>query len=210
MKEKDETGGCKMSMDVMAWMRVRPKSNDEKSKEGFKAFVDLFRHNTMTVQYQVGGTLLLYLESVSRISKTASLDEIYELDLMGNGNGRAFSSAQEVLEVILDHKDALIQSMGYEKKTKEQLRKNFEIIEKSDLQLGFLHTVIRVEDCELMIGFEEFVWCSHDNCKIPAEYNYKVLATGEIQGEDDFPVDRPLTNEDTPYCERHFLERVYA
>ena len=55
MKEKDETGGCKMSMDVMAWMRVRPKSNDEKSKEGFKAFVDLFRHNTMTVQYQVGG-----------------------------------------------------------------------------------------------------------------------------------------------------------
>lgn len=199
-----------MSTQVMAWMKIKAKNYDNKRKQGFKAFIELLRHNTINVEDPRMGHTLLYLEINNEeiFKKMGELDENIELSLMGHGDSWSFESAQYLLELILEHKESLIKNMGYKDKDREKLRKFFDVIESSDLKLEFNNIIFREEDVDIMDGFEEFVWCSHDRCKVPAEYNLRLLDNGRIKGRDDFPANRSLTVEDIPYCEEHFYEMI--
>ncbi|WP_414838881.1 hypothetical protein [Carnobacterium sp. TMP28] len=200
-----------MSTEVMVWMKIKSKNYDKKSEQGFKAFLELLKHNTINIEDPRTGHTLTYLSEINNEKIFKKMDEFdgnTEVTLMGQGDSWSFESAQYLLDFILEYKEPLIISMGYKEKDREKLRKLFAIIETSDLKLEFTTIIYREEDMDSMGGFEEFVWCSNDGCKVPAEYNFKLLEDGRIKGKDDFPASCPLKNDDIPYCEKHFYQRL--
>jgi|GEM_PF-6145872 hypothetical protein len=196
-----------MSSEVMVWMKIKAKTYDKKSKEGFKAFVELLKHNTVNIEDPMTGSTLAYLsekDNEELFKKTSQLEENSQLTLMGHGDSWSFENAQTLVELLTEHKEAVIKDMGYRKKDRDKLGKLLDIIEKSDLKLEFTNIIFRKEDIDILEGFDEFVWCSYKGCKVPAEYNFKLLENGRRKGYDEFPASFPLKEGDIPYCQEHF------
>lgn len=200
-----------MSTEVMVWMKIKSKNYDKKSKQGFKAFLELLKYNTINIEDSRTGHILAHLSEINNegiFKKIDEIDDNTEVTLMGQGDSWSFESAQYLLDFILEYKDPLIRNMGYKHKDREQLSKLFASIENSGLKLEFTNIIFREEDMDSMDGFEEFVWCSHVGCKVPAEYNIKLLENGRIKGKDQFLASYPLKNDDIPYCKKHFYQKI--
>ena len=200
-----------MSTEVMVWMKIKSKNYDKKSKQGFKAFLELLKYNTINIEDSRTGHILAYLSEINNeeiFKRIDEMDENTEVTLMGQGDSWSFESAQYLLDFILEYKDSLIRNMAYKHKDREQLSKLFASIENSGMKLEFTNIIFREEDMDSMDGFEEFVWCSHVGCKVPAEYNIKLLENGRIKGKDQFLASCPLKNDDIPYCKKHFYQKI--
>lgn len=199
--------GYHMSTNSLVWMRMKAKEGAD-ALASFKAFVQLMEYNSATIEDPRTGFVLAYVEEVGNGDLFANLDQIdgsSELTLMGYGDGWSFERAQTLVDLFIEHEDAVLKDMLTREQDRAYVEDLFLKLSLSSDAVEFSQIVFREEDMDVQAGFDEFVWCSYEACDVPAEYNARRLANGDVIGRDEFPASRGIEVEDIPYCEAHFM-----
>ena len=155
---------------------------------------------------------LMYLEmqpeDKEMIKKIKNLEDGTYITVMGSGDSWAFESAQSILKTITFERERVSKQLARNDSLMlDRINKIFDTIEKTDLQLEYIHMVDREENPSVGDFFDEFVWCSHPGCHYPAEFNYRKNLKGIPVGRDEF-FGGKVGAKDIPLCYLHYIEKV--
>lgn len=192
----------------LAWMKV--KSKEDSDGKALLAFAQLLQYNSWEIEDPFSGSIAAYFTSVHNedlFKNMKKIDEDATLSLLGFGEAWYFEDIQNLIDLIIENRDKLLDSIRKEA-DRSYVQDIFDLLEKKGNDLETVDNVFRIEDFDVMGGFDEFVWCSVDACNVPAEYNGRLLDDGRMVGKDDFPASLGLTDEDIPYCKDHYEEKL--
>lgn len=196
-----------MSTETMVWMRIRPKAEELR---GFQALAELMKGHSLTVEDERTAAILVYVESHGNeelFSDLTKLDQESTITMLGFGDSWSFENAETFIGLLVDHREQMMGNM-FLGKDESRIHHLFDQLAAYGEHLHISDIVYRAEDFDVMGGFDEFVWCTHDGCNVPAEYNMKRQKNGEPKGRDAFPASKGISEDDLPYCQQHFEQAV--